>query len=193
MIRINLLPYRAKRRQTQIMQHIAALLIVVVTASLGVFIVDLYKTSELTALEDEFSDIKTQNDILRVKIGKIKDLDKLREDVERKLALVDLLQKGRFYSLSTFSGLASLIPENVWLNDIKDSNSHLTINGMGESNKAVANFMRALDESPEFTDVALKTISRISVGSVPVRKFGLTLTRVVKTKPKSEPEKGRRK
>lgn len=193
MIRINLLPYRAERRQAQILQHIAVLLIVVVTASLGVFIVDLYKTSELTALEDEFSDIKAQNDILKVKIGKIKNLDTLREDVERKLALVDLLQKGRFYSLSTFSDLARLIPENVWLNDIKDSNSHLTINGMGESNKAVANFMRALDETPEFTDVALKTISRISVGSVPVRKFGLTLTRVVKTKPKSEPEKGRRK
>lgn len=193
MIRINLLPYRAERRQTQILQHIAALLIVVVTASLGVFVADLYKTSELTALEDEFSDIKAQNDVLRVKIGKIKDLDKLREDVERKLALVDQLQEGRFYSLSTFSDLASLMPENVWLNDIKDSNSNLTINGMGESNKAVANFMRALDESPEFTNINLKTISRINVGSIPVRKFGLTLTRVVKTEPKSEPIKGRRK
>lgn len=182
MIRINLLPYRTERRQNQILQHLAALLIVVLVAGLGIFVVDLVKTSELTALEDEFSELKAQNDILRIKIGKIKDLDKLRADVERKLALVDQLQEGRFYSLLTFSGLAKLIPENVWLSSISEASGNLTIAGMGESNKAVANFMRALDESSEFTNVRLQTITRSSSGNVPIRRFNLTLSRVVETK-----------
>ena len=185
MIRINLLPYRAARRQNQILQHIAAFLVVVSVAAAGIFIVDLFKTSELTALEDEFSEIKAQNDILRIKIGKIKDLDKLREDVERKLELVDQLQQGRFYSLLTLSGLADLIPENVWLSEIKDSNGKLSIRGMGESNKAVANFMRALDESGQFSDIRLQTITRNNAGNVPVRSFSLSLTRVVESGEKS--------
>jgi len=189
MIRINLLPYRAERRQSQILQHIAALLVVIFTASSGVFIADLYKTSELTDLQDQFSEIKAQNDQLKIKIGKIKDLDKLRADVEKKLALVDQLQEGRFYSLSTFSKLSDLIPENVWLSDIKDSNGSLLINGMGESNKAVANFMRALDESTEFSNVQLQSISRSNVGNVPVRKFGLKLSHTSKVKEKSAPKK----
>jgi len=178
MIRINLLPYRTERRQTQILQHIAALLIVVSIAGFGIFVADLFKTSELEALEDEFSELKSQNDILRIKIGKIRNLDKLRVDVEKKLALVDQLQEGRFYSLLTLSGLAGLIPENVWLSNIKDSNGNLSLAGMGESNKAVANFMRALDESGKFVNVRLKTITRSNSGNIPIRKFSLTMSRV---------------
>ena len=185
MIRINLLPYRAARRQNQILQHIAVFLVVVSVAAAGIFIADLFKTSELTSLEDEFSELKAQNDILRIKIGKIKDFDKLREDVERKLELVDQLQQGRFYSLLTLSGLADLIPENVWLSEIKDSNGKLSIRGMGESNKAVANFMRALDESDQFSDIRLQTITRNNAGNVPVRSFSLSLTRVVESGEKS--------
>jgi len=179
MIRINLLPYRAARSQKQILQHVGALLVVVAIAVFGVFAADLYKTSELTALEDEFSAIKAENDLLRIKIGKIKDLDKLRADVERKLELVDQLQKGRFYTLLTLSGLADLIPENVWLSEIKDTGGSLSISGLGESNKAVANFMRALDQSQTFSAVSLKTIERTESGNVPIRKFSLTMTRVI--------------
>ena len=182
MIRINLLPYRSERRLTQILQHIAVLLIVVSVAGLGVFVADLWKSSELTALEDEFAELKAQNDILRIKIGKIKDLDKLRADVERKLALVDELQQGRFHSLVSLSGLADLIPENVWLSSIGDVGGNLSISGMGESNKAVANFMRALDESTLFSNVRLQTIARSSSGGVPIRHFSLTLSRVANAK-----------
>jgi len=191
MIRINLLPYRAERRQNQILQHIAALLIVVSIAGFGIFIGDFIKTSELTALEDEFSSLKSQNDALKIKIGKIKDLDKLREDVERKLALVDELQVGRFYSLVSLSGLADLMPENVWLSGIKDTNGGFSIDGMGESNKAVANFMRALDESPLFTNVRLQTIARSKSDNVPIRKFSLTLART--SAAKDNTLKGKRK
>ena len=190
MIRINLLPYRSKRRQSQILQHIAALLIVVSISGFGIFVVVFIKKSELTALEDEFSDLKAQNDVLRIKIGKIKDLDNLRADVERKLALVDQLQEGRFYSLVTLSGLADLIPENVWLNNIRDANGSLSISGMGESNKAVANFMRALDESGKFSNISLKTIARSNSGNVPIRTFSLTLSRVVEPAAKTNENRG---
>jgi type IV pilus assembly protein PilN len=190
MIRINLLPYRAERRLNQILQHIAALLLVISITGLGIFIADLWKSSELTTLEDEFAELKSQNDILRIKIGKIKDLDKLRADVERKLALVDELQMGRFHSLVSLSGLAGLIPENVWLSNIKDSGGSLSISGMGESNKAVANFMRALDESPLFANVSLQTIARSQSGGIPIRQFSLTLSRVVETAHKNKPKKG---
>jgi len=190
MIRINLLPYRTERRQNQILQHLAILIGVILIAGVSVLVVDLYKTSELTALEDEFSNLKTQNDVLKIKIGKIKDLDKLRADVERKLELVDTLQEGRFHSLITLNGLSEVIPENVWLTNIVDSEGQQSINGFGDSNKAVANFMRALDQSPLFTNVNLKTISRTQAGSVPVRKFNLTMVRAAEKNKKSAAGKG---
>jgi len=163
MIRINLIPYRGVRRQRQILQHIAAALGVVglaVAMSLGLHV---YGSSTLSGLQDNLASLRAQNKTLNLKIGKIRDLDKLRKDVQRKLALVDELQDGRFRSLETLLALSHAIPENVWLLDVKDSGGNLQLNGLGESNKAVANFMRALDQEPIFSRVKLKVIQRQTI------------------------------
>jgi len=179
MIRINLLPYRAQRRQAQILQHIAIFVSVVLVTSALVFSADVFKTSELTDLQDEFSSLKAQNQVLQKKIGKIKNLDNLRADVERKLKLVDELQNGRFYSLVTLNELSKVIPENVWLTSVSNVGDNLQLSGLGESNKAVANFMRALDEEAIFSNIKLQTITRTQAGNVPVRSFSLNMSRII--------------
>ncbi|GMR00339.1 MAG: PilN domain-containing protein [Zetaproteobacteria bacterium] len=191
MIRINLIPYRGVRRQRQILQHIAAALGVVglaVVISLGLHI---YGSSTLSGLQSNLASLRAQNKILNKKIGKIRDLDKLRKSVQRKLALVDELQRGRFRSLETLLALSHAIPENVWLLDVKDSGGGLQLNGLGESNKAVANFMRALDQEPVFSGVNLKVIERQTIGSIPVRKFSLKMQRVTPPAQAAKPVKGK--
>ena len=191
MIRINLLPYRTQRRQTKILQHLVVALGVVFVAASLVFTADLIKASELTELEDTFSELKAQNVQLQKRIGKIKDLDKLRTDVERKLELVEELQKGRFYALVTLNKLATVIPENVWLQSIATKEGTITISGLGESNKAVANFMRALDQEAVFSNIALSKITRTNVGNIPVRSFSLTMNRVTEEIQKKAKESGK--
>jgi len=178
MIRINLLPYRTQRRQTKILQHLVVTFGVILVSALLVFSADLIITSELTALEDRFSELKSQNATLQKRIGKIKDLDKLRADVERKLELVEELQQGRFHSLVTLNKLAAVIPENVWLKSIGDKDGRISLSGTGESNKAVANFMRALDQEAVFSNISLSKITRTNIGNIPVRSFSLTMNRV---------------
>lgn len=177
MIRINLLPYRAERRQRQILQHIS-----VTIGALGLVILlavasHIANTMILSNLKNQYADLVTQDRLLLKKIGKIKDLDKLRADVERKLKLVDTLQHGRFRSLEMLIALSKAIPENVWLTGIVDKSGSLQLSGLGESNKAVANFMRALDQSPLFTNVRLRVISRQQVNGTPVRQFNLLMDR----------------
>jgi type IV pilus assembly protein PilN len=190
MIRINLLPYRTQRRQQQILQHLAIAIGAIMVAVLLVLMANWYKSSELESLQDEFSSLRAKNAELQKKIGKLKNLDKLRADVERKLALVDELQQGRFYSLNTLYEIARSIPENVWLTSIKDQGGKLELKGLGESNKAVANFMRALDESGKFTNVTLKVILRSDSGGVAVRNFILSIAHVA---PKKDAKGGKKK
>jgi type IV pilus assembly protein PilN len=178
MIRINLLPYRTERRQRQILQHISVTL-----GALGLVILlavasHIANTMTLSSLKDEHADLMKQDQLLLKKIGKIKDLDKLRADVERKLKLVDTLQDGRFRSLEMLIALSKAIPENVWLTNIVDKGGSLQLAGLGESNKAVANFMRALDQSSLFSNVRLQVISRQQVNGTPVRQFNLLMDRV---------------
>ncbi len=178
MIRINLIPYRAARQQQQIMQHVSAFFAIVVLAVLLSLGAHTVASLQLASLKEETIAIQQQNIDLKKKIGKIENLDNLRSDVERKLKIVDRLQEGRFRSLKTLHAIASVIPENVWLEKISDSGGDIELAGLGESNKAVASFMRKLDQSPLFTNIRLGEISRVVVNGLPVRRFSLKLARV---------------
>jgi len=186
MIRINLLPYRPERRTKQILQHLGWLFgSIALTATVLIFI-NIYGNGELSDLQTEFGELQAKNMILKKKIGKIRNLDKLRVDVERKLALVDELQQGRFESLQTLAALSKAIPENVWLNSIVDKSGQLKLAGFGESNKAIANFMRSLDQTPLLGNVSLQQIVRKEADGVPVRSFDMTLSRLAEVKQDSQ-------
>jgi len=192
MIRINLIPYRGARRQRQILQHVAAALGVVVLAVVISLGLHTYATSTLSGLQQNLALLTAQNKAMNKKIGKIRNLDKLRADVERKLELVDQLQNGRFRSLETLLALSHAIPENVWLLNVKASGGSLELKGLGESNKAVANFMRALDQEKVLTGVNLQVIQRGKVSEVPVRKFSLKMQRIDPSDSVAKSPKGKR-
>lgn len=178
MIRVNLLPYRNAHRRQQILQHLGVAFGVIAVAVIIALGMHAMASLELSGLQEEYTQLKAQNNILKKKIGKIRNLDALRADVEKKLKLVDRLQEGRFRSLKTLHELARVIPENVWLTNITDTGATIKLTGLGESNKAVANFMRQLDGSDLFSNVSLTVISRVDAGGVPVRNFALTMSRV---------------
>ncbi len=178
MIRINLIPYRTTRRQQQIVQHVSVFIGVVIVAALLALSAHTLSSLQLSDLKEETLRLQKQNAELKQKIGKIDNLDALRTDVERKLKTVDRLQEGRFYSLKTLHEIAQTIPENVWIKSVKNSGSDITLSGLGESNKAVANFMRKLDSSALFNNVQLMVISRVMVNGLPVRSFNLKFKRV---------------
>jgi len=180
MIRINLIPYRVARQHQQIIQHVTAFFAVVVLTILLALGVHTTASLQLANLKEQTIALQKQNEELRSKIGKIDNLANLRSDVERKLEIVDRLQEGRFRSLKTLHAIASVIPENVWLDGITDKGSTIALSGLGESNKAVASFMRKLDHSPLFTNVRLGEIIRVVQNGLPVRRFSLKLVRVDK-------------
>lgn len=186
MIRINLIPYRVARQQQQISQHVSNFFGIIVLAavlSLGAHTIISLKLADLIA---ETNQVTAKNKELKEKIGKIEHLDALRTEVERKLKIVDRLQEGRFRSLVTLNEIAKLIPKNVWLTSVDDKTTEIGLVGLAESNKAVANFMRALDHSALFSNVQLQGINRIVVDGMAVRKFTLNLDRVDDTVKKAD-------
>jgi len=176
MMHINLLPYRQARRQKRILNHLVSFLVVIVGALILMAGVQIYYSEILTARQQTSASLQAKNRLLVKKIGKIRNFDKLKSDVESKLELVDRLQLSRFRSLGRLIALSSVIPKKVWLQSIIDSGSIIKLTGFGESNKAVANFMRSIEHDPLFSNVRLEVIQRVKAGDVPVREFILSLT-----------------
>jgi len=192
MIRINLIPYRAARQKQQTIQHASIFFAVIVLAVLLALGTQTFTSLQLANLKEQTITVQKQNDELKSKIGTIANLANLRSDVEHKLKIVDRLQEGRFRSLKTLHAIAMVIPENVWLDKITETAGDIELSGLGESNKAVASFMRKLDKSPLFTNVRLGEISRVMKGGLPVRRFSLKLARV-DDKPAKPPQTSKSK
>jgi len=190
MIRINLLPYRDERRQWQILQYI---LVALVSLELvGLLILSSYSwvSMGLSDAKDRFQQVQSENSALRARLGELTKFEDVQAEVQKKLDLVDKLQKGRFRSLGTMLGLSGAIPKNVWLTEVKDSGGQISISGFGESNRAIAKFMRSLEARGVFAGVDLKLIKRERVNGVPLRSFSLTMNRV-DAKPVSEAAVGK--
>ncbi len=180
MIHINLLPHREARRRREILQHLLAAVGVVVLAVIASASIHVIYTGMLSNLQEEEVRLIAENQKLKRQIGKIARLDKLRKQVQAKLDAIEDLQKGRFRSLETLVAFSQGIPENVWLREIRDEDGQISISGFGESNRAVARFMRALEGSAIFANVKLEVIERERQNNVNIRKFDMVLKRVDK-------------
>jgi len=189
MIKVNLLPYREQRWRLQLLKIVVVALAVLLAVVALITTVHVITSSHLDGLVAEKKALMQENQRLKRKIGKIRNIDKLRADVEGKLAVVDQLQAGRFLSLQGLLAMSKAIPENVWLRTIKNGGKKFSIQGQGESNNAVAELMRQLDASPDFTNVNLDVISRSTVDGVKVRTFNLTMEQIDRNAPVKKQEK----
>jgi len=175
MIRINLLPYRQGRRHKQLLELISVFLAGIIAVLILTAGVNLYYSSILETRQRTYASLQAENRLLVKKIGKVRDFDKLKKDVEAKLRLVDKLQSSRFRSLERLIALSEEIPKKVWLKSIIDKGSQIKLSGFAESNKVVANFMRGIDRDALFSNVHLEVIQRVKFGDVPAREFTLSL------------------
>ncbi len=178
MIRINLIPHRAEFRKKQIIEYITVFVSSILLVIGIIIVIDIWSTQELTDLQAEQALLKTKNAQLSKKIGELRNLDSLRKDVEGKLQIVDELQAGRFRSFNTLVAIANAIPQNIWLVSLKDNAGSISLTGLGESSKAVANFMRALEASIYFDEVSLTVDKEAKAEGVEVRQFVLTFHRL---------------
>lgn len=178
MIRINLLPHRVAFRQQQIIEHLIVLMAGIFLTVAVIFSIDAYSSADLTELQNERQSLQTQNQDLAKKIGELKNLDALRQEVEGKLQIVDELQAGRFKTLNTLLALNEALPSNVWVGSIKDDADKLSVSGFGESSKAVANFMRGIQANTLFDDVKLVLDQAALDDGAAVRKFQLSFKRL---------------
>ncbi|RMH50436.1 MAG: fimbrial assembly protein [Zetaproteobacteria bacterium] len=175
LIRINLLPYRELRWRLKLLKMVSVAAAVFLSVVVLIVTVHLVTRSHLDRLVAEEQALQEENRRLKRKIGKIRNIDKLRADVEAKLGVIDTLQEGRFRTLRLLLAISQAIPENVWVDSIRDDGKRFSIHGRGESNNVVAEFMRQLDASPSFANVRLDVIRRSEVGGVRVRSFELSM------------------
>jgi type IV pilus assembly protein PilN len=156
MIRINLLPVRAKKkRNTSLYQLVAmsgGLVFVLLLAAIAHFAFANRIADQEKKIADGDAEIKRLEKI----IGEVKELDQQKSRLLNQLAVIDKLEKGKRGPVRVLDELSNAIPKRVWLVSFQEAGGGLSLKGAAIDNADISEFMRALQKSPYFTDVNLR-------------------------------------
>ena len=158
MAKINLLPWRAERRQQRQKQFFTLLGMVGILAVLAVFGIKVYFDTLIEG--QQARNTYLQNEITEVdkKIKEIEELDKKRGDLLQRKQVIEQLQASRSQMVHLFDELVQTIPEGIRLTSIKQNGSVLTLEGVSQSNARVSSYIRALESSGWMTRPDLSII-----------------------------------
>jgi type IV pilus assembly protein PilN len=120
--------------------------------------------------------LKGQIKQVDARIAKIKNLEKVRDQLLARKRIIEKLQSNRSQMVHLFDSLVTTIPDSVRLTSLKQQGQHLELAGVAQSNASVAKYMRQLDASPWMGKSDLEKTVNHHDGSRTPYTFGLGLT-----------------
>jgi type IV pilus assembly protein PilN len=173
MAKINLLPWREEiRKQKQrdfVISAAGGALLAALIVLLAHFHID--GLIENQNLRNDF--LKTQIAVLDQRIGRIKELEKMKADLLARMNVIQELQRSRPESVHLMDELVRTLPDGVYLKSFQQRGRDLDMAGVAQSNARVSDYMRSIDASDWLTAPRLVQITTTEKDRTRVANFNL--------------------
>jgi len=156
MIRINLLPVRAKKKRNTSIYQIVAMSGVLMVSLVTAFTVHSVFVGKVEKRQGTVATNAGEIKRLQTIIGEVNELDKQKQRLLNQLAVIDKLEKGKRGPVRVLDEMSSSIPKRVWITSFREQGGTLSLTGSAIDNADISEFMRALQKTPYFTDINLK-------------------------------------
>ncbi|MFQ5431893.1 MAG: PilN domain-containing protein [Nitrospinota bacterium] len=117
---------------------------------------------------------KTEIKRLAAVQNRINEFEKKKKRRQEILDTIKKLQARRIGPYPFLDDLNIMLPPDIWLTNITESNLTITVSGYTFSSPAVADMMRSMEASEHFSNVALTEIQQKVVQKETVKKFTVT-------------------
>lgn len=183
MTKINLLDWRAQRREQRKQRFIAmmAAAVIVAAAVFGVGFLAMTNAINLQKARNDY--LKQQIAEVDQKIKEIQELEKVKANLLARMRVIEELEASRTATVHFFDELVNTLPEGVTLTSIKQLGGTVEVEGAAESNGRVSTYMKNLEASPWFDDPRLVVIKTTESGSVRRSDFTLKVKNLTKATP----------
>lgn len=155
MIKINLLTVdrdRAKRKATfQVGQKITvacSLILVAAALVVGWWFWSLQRDS--ANLDQQIADAERETQRLQSVIQQVAQFEARRVQLQQRVTLIEELRKGQTGPVHLLDHISKSLPESMWLTDLKQAGSEITLEGRCTSLNALSDFVSALEASNLF-------------------------------------------
>jgi type IV pilus assembly protein PilN len=145
MIRINLLPVRKKVKQEAGRQILALFALVLLGAGAGNFFWYSDRDGVVVKQKEGLAQTRKRIADLEKTIGEVKNINDRKTEVEKKLAVLDELRRGRSGPVRMLDALANAIPKKAWIKTFNEERGAVSLIGSAVSHDDVAELMRNLN------------------------------------------------
>ena len=157
-IHINLLDWRAARRERR-KQQFAVAAGMTAAAAAGIVAVGLLAVNTALGNQNERNAfLQAQIQEMDRQIKEIQELEKTKADLIARMEVIQQLQKDRSDIVHFFDEMVNILPDGVYITQIKQQGNKITIDGVAESNGRISTYIKNLDASEYFSDPRLVVI-----------------------------------
>ena len=183
MIRINLLPQEARKRtrraapglkidKTRVLPVVVLLAVVLSCTSTM-----MLQGARLTTLERDVAEARAESEQYKRTIALIDEMVSKERELNRRLNLVEQLDRNRFKTVRVMDEVARRVPRYMWLTSMKNlAADRVAFDGYAFSNLVVSDLMTELDKSALFEDTELTVVKRKEVDGQNAVNFTVTST-----------------
>jgi type IV pilus assembly protein PilN len=188
MTKINLLLVRGDRKKEALKKQVF-IVVVVLAASLAVcMMIYLYVLGEVSFTKDEIARSEAEIQQLKSKIGQIENLKKLQEEVRKKLDVLNQLRSGKTGPVKRLAALSDVTPEKLWLTRYSENGDSVSLGGIAYTEELIADFMRNLEASREFSQVELQVSEQVDIAGVKAKRFEIACKLAAPKKEETKPQ-----
>lgn len=177
--KINLLPWRQRRREEKRREFTAGVLGMLLLAGVVIFLGGRHLTSKISIQA-------ARNEFLRVEVGRfdaqLAEIDQLRQekqDIRARMSVIADLQGTRPIIVHVFDELVRTLPDSVYFELVERTDDEIAIEGVADSYSRITELVRRLDASVWFRSTNLSDISSNRTATNPLTEsfaFALRLT-----------------
>lgn len=189
MIKINLLPVRAAKKKETAIQQISIFCISIVLVAL--IIISLYgvKLGQISSAKNDITTANAKISELKTKIGKLEELKKFKEQVKKKLDILAQLRKNKTGPAQRLATLSDITPDKLWLTAYSENNDNIKLAGVAYTEDLIAQFMRSVQASNDYTGVELIVSEQKDISGTKVKGFELAFKLKTSVPPVEPPKK----
>ena len=194
MIRINLLPVRELKKQAVLRQELYLFCAVIAVALMGVGAVWTMDMRAIAQLEAERTGLQAELERLKPIVDEVSALDRREKLLNARIETIQRLRSQQRGPVRVLDELSRNLPEQAWLETIDEGGGVYKVAGYALTNFAVADLLRNLQRSREFTGVDLISSEQAVIATHEAKKFIIQFQRAAgAAKPDATPSTAQRK
>jgi type IV pilus assembly protein PilN len=171
MIRINLLPVRELKQRALLRQQLYIGGAIIGSVMIGVGIVLVMEARAIAQVEAEKAGWLAELERLKPIVDEVNTLDRREKMLNARIETIQRLRSKQRGPVRVLDELSRNLPEQAWLETIDESAGVYKVAGYALTNFAVADLLRNLQRSREFTGVDLVSSEQSVIASREIKKF----------------------